>query len=300
MAAEEESSKSLTLYTRREGEVKGPFPAGQIVRYILLGRIKPSDEVSEDKHTWMRVDQREDLMPDVMHLDLSIPENRERFEAARRWADERRQPHEDEHHVGHDERRQPESEELLSYRQIREEVIATPKPRRWKGPVVLFTLVAVLAVLIWAATVFTPEPPKIIADCQAIAGPGVVWDNCHKDGLKLLSMDLHGASIRNASLNSIVADNTNFSDSNLQYTSFNLAKLAGANFQSARLMGASFRDADLRGANLQDADLSYANLTDAILQDAKLEGAKLDHAYWIDGSLCAPGSIGTCETAPAQ
>jgi hypothetical protein len=298
MAGDEESSKSVTLYTRRDGVVKGPFPAGQISRYVLLGRIRPSDEVSEDKHNWTRVDQRADLMPEVMTLDLSIPENRERYEAARRWADERRLT-EDEEEISPD-RRKPEAEELLAYRQTREEVIAQPSARQSRGILILLSTVTILAVVIWVALEWTPSPPQIIPDCKAIAGPGVVWDNCRKDGVELQNLDMHGAHIRNASLNGIKAQNIDLSDSQLQYTSFNLARLSGANFHSAKLVGASFRDADLRGADLRDADLSYANLTDAVLADARLEGAKLDHAYWIDGSLCAAGSVGRCETAPAR
>ena len=33
-------------FTRREGVIRGPFPAGEITRYILLGRIRLDDELS--------------------------------------------------------------------------------------------------------------------------------------------------------------------------------------------------------------------------------------------------------------
>jgi len=297
MAGDEESSKSITLYTRRDGVVKGPFPAGQISRYVLLGRVKPSDEVSEDKHNWSRVDQRADIMPEVLNLDLSIPENRERYDAARRWADERRLPHEVEQGEISPDRRKPEAEEVLAYRQTREEVIASPPRRKYRGNLILLSTILILALVTWVALEWTPSPPQIIPDCKAIAGPGVVWDNCRMDGRELRNLDLRGAHIRNASLNGIAAQNSNFSNSQLQYTSFNLAMLSGADFRSSKLVGASFRDADLRGADLRGADLSYANLTDAILENAKLEGAKLDHAYWVDGSLCAKGSVGQCQSS---
>ena len=300
MAGEEESSKSITLYTRRDGVVKGPFPAGQIIRYILLGRVRPNDEVSEDTHIWTRVDQRPDLIPDVMGLDLSIPENRERFEAARRWADERRLSHDEAEEEVSPERRKPEAEEVLAYRQTREEMIAASPRRGYRGILFLLSTVVILGVIIWVAVQWTPPPPQIIPDCKAVAGPGVVWDNCRLDGIELRGKDLNTAHIRNASLNGVEAENANFSNSQLQYTTFNLAKLAGADFSSAQMVGASFRDADLRGANLSQADLSYANLTDAVLEGAKLEGAKLDHAYWVDGSICAKGSVGQCQMSPVR
>lgn len=300
MAGEEESSKSVTLYTRRDGEVKGPFPAGQVIRYILLGRVRLSDEVSEDKHNWTRVEQRPDLIPEAMGLDLSIPENRERYEAALRWADERRLPHGESEEEISPERRKPENEEVLAYRQIREEVIATPPRRGYKGNLFLLLTVVSLGVVIWIAVQWTPPPPQIIPDCQAAAAPGVIWDNCRLDGLELQGADLNGAHIRNASLNGVKAEKANFSNSQLQYTSFNLAQLAGADFSSAQMVGAGLRDADLRDANLSNADLSYADLTDAVLEGATLEGAKLDHAYWIDGSICAQGSVGQCQMPTAR
>jgi len=43
---------SQIWYTRRGSEVKGPFPIGQIRRYVLLGRIRETDEVSTDGETW--------------------------------------------------------------------------------------------------------------------------------------------------------------------------------------------------------------------------------------------------------
>ena len=53
---------------------------------------------------------------------------------------------------------------------------------------------------------------------------------------------------------------------------------------------------DLTNADLSNSDLSYANLKGSKLGGANLGGAKLDKAIWIDGSSCAPGSVGACIT----
>ncbi len=43
------------IYTRRKGVVRGPYTAHQITRYLLLGRIMFSDELSQDGATWSPV-----------------------------------------------------------------------------------------------------------------------------------------------------------------------------------------------------------------------------------------------------
>lgn len=73
-------------YTRREGRVRGPFPATEISRYILLGRIRLEDELSADGEYWQPLSAHPDLIPDVMkHTD---PDEAE-LAAARAAVDER-------------------------------------------------------------------------------------------------------------------------------------------------------------------------------------------------------------------
>jgi len=76
-------------YTRRDREIRGPFPAGLITRYILLGRVREEDEISTDQISWQSVKDSPDLIPDEMKLDLSKEENREKLRIARMREDER-------------------------------------------------------------------------------------------------------------------------------------------------------------------------------------------------------------------
>lgn len=283
--------KNSLFYTRREGEVHGPFPAGQITRYLILGRVKLSDEISEDHESWQVIANRPELIPDVLNLDMSIDENRDKLEAAKRWADERRQHHSGE--ADKQDRRSPEGAELLAYREIREKVLELPKQRLRGNLFLALTLMVVIAV-IWIAIKFTPEQPLVVSDCNMAAGPGVNWNNCLLDGKQVSGQNLSGAKIHNASLVSLVAEATNFQASELQYSKLNLARLKGANLEASNLTGVSLRDADLQGANLANADLSYADLTDANLQGVNLTGAKLGQTRWVDGTLCAEGSVGQC------
>ena len=76
-------------YTRREGVVRGPFPPGEITRYILLGRIHLDDELSRDRLSWSQAGTLTGLLPHEM-LNLSSWEDYQRYIEARMRVDERR------------------------------------------------------------------------------------------------------------------------------------------------------------------------------------------------------------------
>jgi len=76
-------------YTRREGVVRGPFPACEITRYILLGRIRLEDELSRDLATWSPAKTLTGLLPHEM-LNLSSWDDYQRYIEARVRVDERR------------------------------------------------------------------------------------------------------------------------------------------------------------------------------------------------------------------
>lgn len=85
-----------SLYLRRSGEVRGPFPAGLLARHLELGRLGPGDEVSEDRVTWWPLDAavgeiaqaHEAALPALVTTD-GIDWREERRRARRRWIDER-------------------------------------------------------------------------------------------------------------------------------------------------------------------------------------------------------------------
>ena len=105
-------SKQL-WYTRRGNEVRGPFPAPQISRFILLGRIRETDELSSNQHDWQKVSDVPVLMPEELKANQDDPAARERLLIARMREDER---------SAHNRRREVVAE-------IMARVI--PKVRRW-------------------------------------------------------------------------------------------------------------------------------------------------------------------------
>ncbi|MBN1428728.1 MAG: pentapeptide repeat-containing protein [Anaerolineae bacterium] len=123
------------------------------------------------------------------------------------------------------------------------------------------------------------------------------------EGANLISVDLGGATLREAILQGaymrgVNLENADLSGANCLAAVMRDARMRGANLKEANLERADLRDAeiecatmananllgaDLRGANLQQADLRGANLARAgfsrtILQGANLSGANLQGA----------------------
>ena len=294
--------KNPLWYARSGDEIHGPFPAALISQHLLLGRLSTADEVSQDQETWHSIDKVKELIPDVMKADLSDPFNRERLEAAKRWADERfatdrrgdrDNPNEiDDRRDG--DRRLLEDEGVIDHRQIklsRSYHSKSEEPGKWP------TLAAILFViggLAFLAVKLSPEQVEVAQDCVAEPSPGVYWNNCHLQGAALNGANLEQAKIRNADFSGGSLQNANLSQADMAFTNFSLADMRRANMQKALLMGASFHGADLRWVNLRGADLSYADFFGAKLEGANFAGAKLDKAIWIDKSVCAVGSVGQC------
>ncbi|MDQ1305138.1 MAG: hypothetical protein QG671_968 [Actinomycetota bacterium] len=96
----------------------------------------------------------------------------------------------------------------------------------------------------------------------------------------LTGADLTGGTVTDASLRSVMASRARFSFADLTGTDLTGANLAYADLRGTVLTGATLRQAWLAGATV----------------DARtdLTGADLTGATWIDGSVCAAGSIGIC------
>ena len=118
------------------------------------------------------------------------------------------------------------------------------------------------------------------------------------------SADLSGANLAQARLDGALLQapgrrgatlvGANLSGAGLSGVVLDGARGAGVNFDSADLRAASLVGADLSGANLQRVDARGAVWRGARLDGANLDGAMLDGAVWIDGRVCAAGSVGIC------
>jgi hypothetical protein len=85
-------------YVRKQGEVRGPFPAGAVIQDRLVGRISAAHELSPDREEWRGFDAWPELSSALdaapsATAGTAEPEwIRERARARLRWADERGAP----------------------------------------------------------------------------------------------------------------------------------------------------------------------------------------------------------------
>lgn len=291
---------SQIWYTRKNGDVKGPFPTGMIRRFVLLGRLLPDSEVSPDGALWLRLSDIERLVPEeIKHLDSS--DGLERLLLARLREDERRRDRRQEGDGASTERRRgedrraPEPELLVARRHARERHVNPSEGQRAARP---WTVVSVLLAGLLAAGLYagwsSPDRQVPVRDCGAAAKAGVDWNNCSLEGVQLPGAVLSRARVDNADLHGATLRGADLSRANLAYSNLGTADLSYANLAHAILLGSGLRSADLTNAVLRDADLSYADLRGAKLGGAQLEGARLGQAIWIDGRVCEPESVGAC------
>lgn len=298
-----EHGKSNLWYARRGAVIEGPYPAGQISRYLLLGRLRQSDEVSQDGKEWYKILQCRELVPELMLDD--DPDAKERLLMSRMHEDEREpgDRRDEQDHVppeimerrGKKNRRRPEDHLTEEQREQRF--------RRWKElnktqkPAYLLTMLAGLAfvtLVIVVVIVFGDHREFKDPDCNAPPGPNVNWRNCQLEGAEAEGKDMHDANLHNATLTGARFAGVRLNNAELSYARLGLSDLSGADLSGARLFGTYLEQADLRGAKLKGADLSYAILRQARLDGVDLSGVHLEHAVWVDGSTCQAGSVGEC------
>jgi uncharacterized protein YjbI with pentapeptide repeats len=318
-------------YTRRGHEIRGPFPAQQISRFILLGRIQDTDELSVDQHNWQCVTDVPVVIPAELKADLSDPKAREALLIARMREDERNardrravsdenRPPEERRRRSSSDRRSEEEEVMLRHREVKTAIAEAAKLRNQnyflRGIIATLLLVAIITAA-WVYQPWLPWQPKQdqLADCNAMPQPWVNYSNCLMEGIKLAGVDLRGSRLRNTNLGSADLRGSQFGGADLAYSNLVAAQLSSANLNQAVLVGANLRNAtlveadmsnanlayavlqgaDMRGAILINADLRQADLQNANLGEVNLNGAMLDNAIWVDGVPCQPGSVGTCK-----
>jgi hypothetical protein len=158
-------SKKQLWYTRRDMEIRGPFPAGMVTRYILLGRILETDQLSTDQVSWRPVSDLPELIPEELKLDLTNPENREKLRIARmredeRGTDDRRSENESsntENSVyvkrGND-RRKTEPMDVMRHREIKTQLLTSLREKQQKHYIprmlgILMAISAIIATVWW-------------------------------------------------------------------------------------------------------------------------------------------------------
>jgi hypothetical protein len=293
-------------YTRRDGVVRGPYPETQISRYILLGRIRDTDELRPGEGEWRAVSGYPEVIPEVMKLPAT-KESRQRLLLERMRLDERRpgsrrEAGPDEPSgacAGFPERRRAEAPEPLGYRELE---APSPRGNRGGGRPYICTLVLIVLTGLGFLLSYPAQHAEsdTTSDCSARPTPGVNWNNCDLSGMQSAGADLLGARMRNARLDGAQLRQARLAGADLRYASLDLSNLEAADLSGANLRGVALRGSDLRYAKLVEANLSYANLSGARLEGADLRGAILDHSIWVDRHACTAGSVGVCRRLPAD
>jgi len=319
--------KTHLWYTRRGKEIRGPFPVGMITRYILLGRILDTDELSHDQREWRTVAELPELMPAELKLDLSIPEHMEKLRIAKlredeRQPDDRRDKYDNAEQIENTEylsrsgteRREYEAKTTLRRRKAKSEFLHKLKNNNENYAPRILLVVGIVVLIIWASVTMSPESKVMINDCGQSPMPYVNWSNCSKEGINLQNMDLGGAKLLNTKMSGAKLLNVKLTGAKLSYVDLSNSSISDSDLQDAILMGANLRNTLLVNANMKNSDLSFAilqnadlsnvnfqnaNLRHAVLNGANLvgvdlSGAILDKAIWVNNTVCGPQSIGRC------
>lgn len=286
-------------YVRKDGRIRGPFPAGQIAREILLGRIRDNDELSTDREHWRLLSALPQLVPEVMQR-TDTAEGRQHLLLARLREDERMHDRRGPVHAPadssqrHGDRRTVESFDVVAHRErvTRWAAEENKEERNLLLPaaVIMITLFILVTYFLW----YRPAPPLAERDCQAAPAAAVNWSGCEMPARNLSRADLSRANLSNTILKAADLHGAQLRAADLSYANLENANLHSADLRAANLKGASLRGANLSLGDLRDADLGYANFQAANLNGVNLSGAKLGRAIWIDGRVCATGSVGEC------
>lgn len=285
------SSTKGRWYIKQGEAVQGPFPNQLIGRYLILGRISLDTLVSLDKEHWAAVKSYPAMVPDVVK-EAGTESGDRALMLARIREDERSSQSQGAGEF--EDRREDEEAVMQLHRQVRDDMLKrySAQPKRNYLYISLSVLVLLVAIGLYLAA--QEGGDTRLADCAAAPGPGINWSGCNKQGEVLRGRNLSHANLRSAKLNSIDLSGSLLTAADLAYADLSQASLHSVQLQQANLKGANLRQADLQQADLSGADLSYAELVGARLLGADLSQAIFDHAIWVNGEQCLPGSVGGC------
>lgn len=302
-------------YLRRGDTVQGPFAARLLSRQLILGRVTEDDQVSTDRIVWKRIADVPELVPALLQADRKDPVARQRLMAALRWEDERngrdRRAGPSYGARSGDKRRGRERRGLEELKEVNHRAFRATRQgteaAQWRrseqeaerrGLWQIGALVVLLALAGVGAYLFVPRNPVTpVPECAAAPRPQVNWSNCRLEGAKLVRAALAGAYMPNVQLTRAQLGGAELRNADAAYANFAMADLRSATMAGANLMGASLRGAVLVNADFSNANLAYADFSNAQIDAAKFENAALAKAIWVDGTVCAQGSVGVCLAA---
>ncbi len=298
-AEQAKDNKQKLWFIRRSDSIRGPFPSGTLRRFMLLGRVLPSDQVSLDKKEWQSVMHVPEVVPPEIRKAAAEGKLYEvlpvRLGEDERKGVERRSKEEDLKYKNKrkGQRRKDESELIKRHQLSKTQLIEQYKIRRI--PYLGFLVVSVLVFVSVGVGLYLGSPDVIPdPDCSSGAAPGVNWRSCRLDAVSYESANLQGAVLNSAVLRMAKLSGSDLNNADMQYADLSGSDLSYSEISEAKMKGINLQNADLTNVDLTNSDLSYANLQNSKMGGAKIDGAKMTKAIWIDGSVCGPGSVGKC------
>lgn len=277
-------------YIKMGENVRGPFPNKLIGSYLILGRITQQTLVSQDKKNWSPVSDYPAMVPEVVKEAGTIQGDRALMLARIREDERSSKLNEGD---DFDNRREDEEQLIQLHRQIRDEVQQGYNVSSHKR--IVYSSIAVLLLLTLIGFFISNRSDSLkLADCDAAAKPGINWSACNKQGEVLRNRNLQQVNFRSAKLQTADLSAAQLQGADLAYADLSQSILISAQLMKSNLKGANLRRANLMGADLSAANLSYAELVGSNLQGSILKRAIFDHAIWVNGEKCLPGSIGAC------
>jgi len=277
-------------YIKQGDRVQGPFPNKLIGSYLILGRISQDTLVSQDKNNWSPVSDYPAMVPEVVKEAGSTLGDRALM-LARIREDERSSKLNEDHDF--DNRREDEEQLIQLHRQIRDDVQKGYSVKSHTR--IVYSGIGVLLLLTIIGFFISNSGDSLkLADCDAPAKPGINWSACNKQGEVLRNRNLQQVNFRSAKLQTADLSAAQLQGADLSYADLSQSILISAQLMNSNLKGANLRRANLMAADLSSANLSYAELVGCNLQGSNLKQAIFDHAIWVNGEKCLPGSVGAC------
>lgn len=283
-------------YIKQGESVQGPFPNKLIGSYLVLGRISQDTLVSQDQHNWAPVRNFPAIVPEVVKESGTAQGDRALMLARIREDERSSQSREGDSNYDDsefDDRRDDEEQMIQLHRQIRDDVLKRYDEKPQKR-LVYYSIAGFLLLTLIGFYISQSTDGVRLADCDEAAQPGINWSGCNKQGEKLRNRNLRQVIFRSAKLQAADFSASQLQGADLAYANLSQSILVSAQLQNSNMKGANLRQANLQGANLSGANLSYAEMVGSQLQGANFKQAIFDHAIWVGGQKCLPGSVGAC------
>ena len=283
-------------YLRRNDRVLGPFPSPQIAELLDSGEVTPDWEISLNETDWLSIIESgqfdEAILGSRNLKDTDSPAWREERQKARqRWLGD---PDIVDNAPSHDPVRDGETRQAISMDHIKTGALLDAEKRKrtsFTPPLLGILLLLMVGIGVWWGQREKPIQAGISSavTCAAPASDGINWSHCDKRGLKQA-----GLRARNAKMEELRLDDAHLEGADLSYAVLTGASLRNVQFSGSNLLGAELTGVDLSGADMAGANLRYAVLKGAVLAGTRFDSARLDKATWVDGRVCAEGSLGLC------